>query len=351
MLGNFWFLFKWGFSKHNTRIDVDTRHMFDVLDSKFNWWSCLWKGWWNSAVSLEMLTRYTQTSGDSYYIPMIKAVCMAHKKGLINNYYDDEGWWALAFLKAHELFGEDWYLNCAKHVFDDMVGGWDDTFSGGIWWSKDKNYKNAIANELFMLIAAKLYNITKQQVYHDWALRSYDWFIKSGMINGDNLVNDGLDVNGKNNGCATWTYNQGVILGALIELALIDASKQNEYLSLARSIADSVLVHLTQDGILKECCESDDAGNLDGCAFKGIFMRYLGDLSIVIQSDAYNSFLFKNANTVLEKAKSNNYCIGNGWTPGPVVNPNSVTLTSALDCVVADYNRRIFRFSGYSGKN
>ena len=89
---------------------------------------------------------------------------------------------------------------------------------GGIWWKKPKQYKNAIANELFLAVAAKLASLTpdaqKRATYLDWAQREWKWFAASGMINADNLVNDGLDASCKNNKRTTWTYNQGVILGA-----------------------------------------------------------------------------------------------------------------------------------------
>jgi hypothetical protein len=63
--------------------------------------------------------------------------------GFINNYYDDEGWWALAWIRAFDVTANMEYLEMAKSIFADMQGGVNGTCGGGIWWSKDRNYKNA----------------------------------------------------------------------------------------------------------------------------------------------------------------------------------------------------------------
>jgi predicted alpha-1,6-mannanase (GH76 family) len=79
----------------------------------------------------------------------------------------------------------------AESIFGDMTGGWDDTCGGGIWWKKDRHYKNAIANELFLSIAAHLAartNGAKKRGYLARAKREWDWFDASGMINDENLV-------------------------------------------------------------------------------------------------------------------------------------------------------------------
>ena len=44
-----------------------------------------------------------------------------HKKhGFLNEFYDDEGWWALAWLDVYELHGSARYLEMAESTFADM---------------------------------------------------------------------------------------------------------------------------------------------------------------------------------------------------------------------------------------
>ena len=90
------------------------------------------------------------------------------------------------------------------------------------------------------------------------------------MINDNNLINDGLDINSDgsctNNGDTVWSYNQGVVLGGLVELS--KATGDSEYLSEATSIAEAAIEALSEDGILHESCEPNDCGG-DGSQFKG----------------------------------------------------------------------------------
>jgi hypothetical protein len=56
--------------------------------------------------------------------------------GFINGYYDDEGWWALTWIDAYDLTGDEDYLATAQAIFRDMTGAWDDLWGGGIYWGK-----------------------------------------------------------------------------------------------------------------------------------------------------------------------------------------------------------------------
>ena len=142
------------------------------------------------------------------------------RRGFCNKFFDDNGWWALAWVAAYDLTGGSHYLRAAERIFARNAAGWDGTCGGGLWWNTDRKYKNAITNELFLTLAARLSQRTPDPAgrYREWAFRTWDWFCSAGLIGPGGLVNDGLTAGCQNNGRTTWTYNQGVILGGLAAL-------------------------------------------------------------------------------------------------------------------------------------
>ncbi len=279
-------------------------------------------GWWNSANALETTIDYSALTGSDEYVGLIGNTFERNAGGesvnpnpnFLNELYDDEGWWALAWIKAYDLTGESRYLEMAKTIFDDMIGGWDEVCGGGVWWSKERAYKNAITNELFLTIAARLHRRTSEDgdgtVYLEWAVREWEWFSASGMINGSNLVNDGLTADCRNNGQTTWSYNQGVILGGLTEMYLI--TEDADFLERAQAIADAAVQELvTTGGILTDVCEPDCDDN--GAQFKGIFMRNLSALYQATSTAAYRDFIVENADSIFENATSPYGEIGLVW--------------------------------------
>ncbi|MCX7971007.1 MAG: glycoside hydrolase family 76 protein [Negativicutes bacterium] len=277
-----------------------------------NWYSPVLRQWleadgsqalsaWHSFNMLEQLIDYTVLTGDNQYIPLIHAVAgnlQLSAQGVING-NDDCEWQAIAFLKYYELINPDpVYLFCVQEIFKELSHHfWDDSLRGGVYWDHDKTYKNAITNELFLVMATRLYMLTGDQQYWQWALREWQWFEQSGMINDQWLVNDGLDnTTGKNNGQTTWTYNQGVILGGLANMYVI--TKDRRYLEVANKIATAAIARLSRNGILAEPGTIDDSRK----QFKGIFVRYLARLAAV-QPDSgeaaqYRKFIENNAEAV-----------------------------------------------------
>ena len=279
-------------------------------------------GWWNSANALETTIDHAALTGSEEYLHLIGNTFERNAGGdsvnpnpnFLNELYDDEGWWALAWIKAYDLTGESRYLEMAKTIFEDMIGGWDDVCGGGVWWSKERAYKNAITNELFLTIAARLHRRTSEDgagtVYLEWAEREWAWFAASGMINESSLVNDGLTADCSNNGQTTWSYNQGVILGGLTEMYLITGDA--DFLDRAQAIADAAVQELvTTGGILTDVCEPDCDDN--GAQFKGIFMRNLSALYGATSAAAYRDFIARNADSIFENATSEHGEIGLVW--------------------------------------
>ena len=148
----------------------------------------LWKtaGWWNSANALTAVIQHSQRTGEGRYRYVIETTfsrAQRVNRGFSNLYYDDDGWWALAWIAAFDLTGEVKYLDMARALFAGMAAGWDDACGGGLWWTRRKTYKNAIPNELFLLIAGRLHQRTAGSAsdYLHWALREWQWFRASGI--------------------------------------------------------------------------------------------------------------------------------------------------------------------------
>ena len=296
-------------------------------------------GWWNAANCLEAIENVSLQDNGLLYLDVLTNTYNLNAAGnFLNSYYDDEGWWANAWIRAYDLTGNPNFLNMAKTIFNDLVGGWDATNTvcpGGIFWNKSHTYKNAIPNELFLLAAIRLHERTPGDTgaggYLYWATNEWAWFKASGMINAQYLVNDGL--NGcVNNGGTAWTYNQGVILGGLADLYKVTGD--TSYLTEATAIANAAVSALVDvNGILVEPCESGGCGG-DGPQFKGIFIRYLAYLYDLTRNSAYYTFLHKNAHAVWFNDRNVFNQLGLKWD-GPFDSADAARQSSAMMAVSA----------------
>jgi predicted alpha-1,6-mannanase (GH76 family) len=296
-------------------------------------------GWWHSANAITVLADYEQLTGSAAYdsdIANTFSVAQSQHPNFVNMYYDDDGWWALAWIQAYDVTGNPNFLSMAETIFTAMTGGWDSTCGGGVWWNTKRTYKNAIPNELFLSIAAKLANRTSgsdSANYLSWAQKEWTWFKASGMINAQNLVNDGLNSSNPNactnNGSTTWTYNQGVIVGGLVEL--FKADKDPTLLPQAAAIADAAISHLAPNGILTE---PGALSGGDAPQFKGIFMRNLAALYDAAPHSEYKTFTDANASSIVANDQGSDWEFGGLWQ-GPFDSGDATRQTSAIDALLA----------------
>jgi predicted alpha-1,6-mannanase (GH76 family) len=300
--------------------------------------------WWQSAIALSSLETYEQATGDrSYEVAIPVSFRYYAHTNFENVYNDDTGWWGLAWVQAYELTRSRKpqareYLGMAETVANYIHKSWDGRCGGGVWWTTARTYKNAITNEIFLELTAWLHNsIPGDTKYLRWAEAEWDWFQRSGMINGSDLINDGLDRRCANNHYITWTYNQGVILAGLARL--YQATGNTAHLREAEAIARAAINHLTIGGILHEPCTGTGCGPNPGDvqSFKGIFTRDLKVLAVTARTSQFNAFFTSQARSVEDRDSRAHRQLGFLWR-GPIVGLSPYSQASALDAVVAAIN-------------
>ena len=316
-----------------------------ALQRWYSPWTGRWRttGWWNAANALTAVIGYTRRTGDRAYRGIIPTTFRAAQRryrggrpGFINKFFDDNGWWALAWVDAYDLTGDQRYLDAAQAIFARNQYGWDEVCGGGLWWNTDRRYKNAITNELFLTLAARLAQRASDERAHreylDWARRTWDWVRASGLIGPGGLVNDGLTAGCANNGGTTWTYNQGVVLGGLA--ALCELTGDQGYRRAGEHIADAALARLAgPTGILAEPCEPSGCDG-DQTQFKGIFVRYLHDLQRLGGKPAHRAFILANADSAWHRARDSGDQFGLRWA-GPFDKADASRQSSAVELLTA----------------
>jgi predicted alpha-1,6-mannanase (GH76 family) len=291
---------------------------------------------WRAANLLGALIGYMQETGSRAYLPDVTQTYRVHPghRAFLNWYYDDEGWWALTWIRAYDLTGDPRYLGRAKTIFANLTGGWTRACGGGLKWRKAGRYKDAISNELFLQIAAELAaRVPAHPAYLRWALREWAWFARSGMLRPSGLVVDGLNRN-----CTPvldsplWTYNQGMLIGGLV--ALEQVTHQRQLLAIAGKTAQAVIAspRLSPGGILREPCRPGPACGADAPAFKGIFMANLALLGQVDGRPSYRAYLLHNAQSLWVRDRRG-AAFGLEWT-GPFDMSDPARQISAVDLLL-----------------
>ncbi|KAG2126318.1 glycoside hydrolase family 76 protein [Suillus clintonianus] len=240
---------------------------------------------------------------------------------------DDAQWvilalWKIADYKSARGQDSSAYISSAAKIYDIVAREWDDTCGGGVWWSTDHTYKNAITNELFLLTSAAGHLRTKNETYLENANKEWTWLSASGLRGPSGLFNDGLDSKTcQNNGQTTWTYNQAVVASGLA--ALYAATGDESLLDQAEVSLDATMRSLIDNGILRESCDfavsNDENCNRDQVLFfrKGIWTKhvqyYLDNADDISRIAKYSHFLGFQHLGVVRHATNPAHDVGSVW--------------------------------------
>jgi glycosyl hydrolase family 76 len=93
-------------------------------------------------------------------------------------WFDDNGWWGLAFLDAYRATGNGrWLIDAQLAQNFISVSGWDTTPGrpGGIWWNTNHSFYAGESLAGGTLLSARLYEITHDRHYLEDALKFIAW--------------------------------------------------------------------------------------------------------------------------------------------------------------------------------
>jgi Glycosyl hydrolase family 76 len=90
-------------------------------------------------------------------------------------WFDDNGWWGLAFLDAYRVTRVRRYLVDAQRALNFIVNnGWDKKH-GGVWWDTWHSYKAGESLASATWLSAQLYRVTGKTVYRNTAEALAGW--------------------------------------------------------------------------------------------------------------------------------------------------------------------------------
>jgi len=96
-------------------------------------------------------------------------------RGQVRTWFDDNGWWGLAFVDAYRATGNARFLRDAERAFAFIAArGWDSQ-GGGLWWNTSHPYKAGEALASGSLLGALLFAHTHRRFYLDQVNKFLTW--------------------------------------------------------------------------------------------------------------------------------------------------------------------------------
>lgn len=256
-----------------------------------------WHYWWQAHYldcQVDAATRSSTKNRRRRLRKTVRGIRVRNGKFTRNRYYDDKAWLALALRRMAGL-EKIQPPKGTKELEFDIISGIDST-TGVLPWRKGETFFNVPSNGPGAIMMARTGRL-------DQATGIVDW-IFDNLVDDDGLIMDGvrMRMHGPEIVRNIHPYNQGVALGACLEIALAlreragfghnetidgvaDADKVDEsmrFITRIRELVQAIAMHMATPGGVIDW----DCGDGDGGLFKGILMRYLADVAVRLPEDS-----------------------------------------------------------------
>jgi len=152
-----------------------------------------------------------------------------------DRFYDDNIWLGIDFANLYLMTQEDKYLQKSELIWRFIESGTDSILGDGIYWCEQKKEsKNTCSNAPGAVLALKLYEATKQNLYLERGKQLYNWTQQHLQDPEDGLYYDNIGLGGRI-GKTKYPYNSGQMLQAASLLYKI--THEQQYLVEAQKLA------------------------------------------------------------------------------------------------------------------
>lgn len=275
--------------------------------------------WWNAHALDTLADAYARTRDPVYstrMLTLVRGIRSQYGGSYDNTFVDDLAWLGLASVRSYELTGNVEFLNVAEFVWVEMKKGYS---NGAFTWEMGchPNCKNAISNNPSIVLGARLHSIRANAADLQMITSVYDW-VKSRLVDPNSgAVWDGVNLANNSTNRATYSYNQGLFIGAALEMYKLTGNQM--YMNDAVRTADYVVNTRSPGGMIF----ANETGNGDGGLFKGIMVRYLallareGNIPAATRTRYINAVKFNATRLDTQGIRRPEMLIGANWSVAP----------------------------------
>lgn len=253
-----------------------------------------WHYWWQAHFvdcQVDALNRRATKFRRQHIRSTLRGIRVRNLQKLTKNkYFDDKAWLALAMGRVARA--EGMAKPRSYDALSENIAAGVDSLTGVLPWRENEMFFNTPTNGPAAILAARRGALEDAQRLMDWTFEN--------LVNDDGLIIDGLHMrmNGPEAATAVYSYCQGVVLGALVELAVAQRGRAHipdkqlsdvgmENITRAIGLLDAIerthVVGKARSGkpgdvrgrdVLESTVYFQNGGG-DGGLFNGILMRYL----------------------------------------------------------------------------